>query len=130
MKVQDVAKTVMRTSGITQTYLAEKLGKAGPSTISMILSGRSMKVDNLLTILNECGYDLIAKSRDGVRPDYLIGDGELTQQPAKSEVKLRDIVREMVAEELRKQNLDKQENAMRIRFAEDEEQGMELHPDI
>lgn len=130
MKVQDVARTVMRTSGITQTQLAERLGKAGPSTISMILSGRSMKVDNLLTILNECGYDLIAKSRDGVRSDYLIGDGELTQKPAKSETKLRDLVREMVAEELRRQNPDKQEKPMRIMFAEDEEQGTELQPDI
>ena len=129
MKVQDVAKTVMRTSGITQTQLAEKLGKAGPSTISMILSGRSMKVENLLTILNECGYDLIAKSRDGVRSDYLIGEGDIEKQ-AKSEVKLRELVHQMVVEELKKQKREKQEAALQITFANDETYDEELPPDI
>lgn len=126
MRAQDVAKIVMRSSGITQGQLAETLGKAGPSTVSMILSGRNMKVDDLLVILNECGYDLIVKSRDGVRPDYLIGDGEM-EQPKRSEKRLRAIVHEMVVDELKRMNAEKKKDAvLKIQFADEDEQEPDL----
>lgn len=126
MRAQDVAKIVMRSSGMTQGQLAEALGKAGPSTVSMILSGRNMKVDDLLVILNECGYDLIVKSRDGVRSDYLIGDGEL-EQPKRSEKRLRAIVHEMVVDELKRMNAEKKKDAvLKIQFADEGEQEPDL----
>ena len=72
MRVQDVVKQIMKENGITQQMLAEKVGKAGQSTISMILNGRSMKVENLLMILDECGYEMVFRSHDDSKPEYTI----------------------------------------------------------
>ena len=103
MRVQDVAKSIMKLSGVTQGDLAEKFGKAGQSTISMILNGRSMKVESLLQILDVCGYELIAKSKDGKRPEYLIGEasGEQIRSANYDEERIRAIVEEVVARKMK-----------------------------
>jgi len=102
MKVQEVCRAVIKTSGLTQKEIAERHGKSGQSSISMMFQSRSMRVDSLLMILNDCGYDLIARSRNKDLPNYVIGD-ELNEDYLMNEARfdrLRDIVREVVKEEL------------------------------
>jgi transcriptional regulator with XRE-family HTH domain len=104
MKVQEVCRAVIRTSGLTQKDIAERHGKSGQSTISMMFQSKSMRVEGLLMILNDCGYDLIARSRNKDLPNYVIGD-ETNEDYLMNEARfdrLRDIVREVVQEELKK----------------------------
>ena len=103
MKVNEVAKTIMKISNVTQKDLADKYGKSGQSTISMILSAKNMRIDNLLMILNECGYQLVARSVDGDRPEYIIGDEHAVCNVGdNSRDAIKDVIRETVAEELDK----------------------------
>ena len=103
MRVQDVVKQIMKENGITQQMLAEKVGKAGQSTISMILNGRSMKVENLLMILDECGYEMVFRSHDDSKPEYTIGDvhKEHVQVKQSDEDRIREIVEDVVARKMK-----------------------------
>ena len=110
MRVQDVCKAVIKSSGQTQKEIAERHGKSGQSSISMMFQSRSMRVDSLLMILNECGYDLVARSRNASGPSYVIGD-DLDEDYLKTELKFDDAmssirqvisgyVKDMVLEEM------------------------------
>lgn len=103
MKVQDVARSVMKITKTTQHDIAEKAGLAGQGTIGMYLNSKSMRVDSLLTILNGCGYELIARDVNGSLPEFVIGE-EAVQSDRKSEEeeKLREMIRAIVREELGK----------------------------
>lgn len=103
MKVQDVAKMIMRERGITQAQLAEKFGKAGQSTISMILNGRSMKVENLLMILDECGYEMVIRDRGDAGHEYIVGDVHAERMVVKrdEDERLRQIVEDVVSKKLK-----------------------------
>lgn len=74
MTVQEVARDVMKLTGTTQQEIAERNGLAGQSSVGTFLRSKSMRVDNLLMILNTCGYELIARSADGKHPDFVIGE--------------------------------------------------------
>ena len=128
MRVNEVAKTIMKISNVTQKELAEKFGKSGQSTISMILQAKNMRIDNLLMILNECGYELVARSIDGERPEYIIGDetGDRTHLQDQTDG-IRKIVKSILDEELANRGIETRKH-LAIEFAEDEP--VELDEDI
>ena len=111
MTVQEVAKGVLKEAGKTQTQIAEELGLAGQSSIGTFFRSKSMRVDNLLKILNCCGYDLVARSADGKHQDFVIG--EELKQPEKDpmEEKIEEMIRKALSSEL-----EKREETQKLRF--------------
>lgn len=107
MRAQDIIRSVIRVSGKTQQQLAEELGKASQGTISMMLQNRNMRIDNIVTLLNACDYEVVARSRDGARPEFVFGnnpDGMSNGIP--SDMKLKELIRKVVNEELAKKEED------------------------
>lgn len=74
MDVHEVARRVMKDKKLSQGEVAARAGMKGQSAVGMWLSGKSMRVDNLLKILDACGYDLIVKDRSGENQSYRISD--------------------------------------------------------
>ena len=105
MTVQEVARAVMQVSGMTQQAIAEKAGRSGQAAIAMYLKSKSMRVEAFTMILDACGYELVARSKSGNYPEFVIGD-EATEAPKQEIVgktdELREMIREILAEELAK----------------------------
>lgn len=120
MTVQEVAKSVMKITNTSQREVAEKNHLSGQGAVAMFLRSKSMQVDNLLKILNTCGYELVARSVNGEYPEFVIGSELSGNQPApvekvRSDVQssvqsnvqsdvektMREMIRKMVAEEVR-----------------------------
>jgi hypothetical protein len=100
MTVQEVAKSVIKVTGKTQTQLAEECGFAGQSSIGTFFRSKSMRVDNLLKILNACGYELVARSGDGKHPEFVIGEKLSIPERDPMEVKIEEMVRKAIETEL------------------------------
>jgi len=135
MRVQDVTKQILKESGITQQQLAERFGKASQGTISMLLNGRTMKVENLLLILDECGYEMVLRSRDEGRPEYVINNEQSQRIPVKStdDDRIREIVEDVVAKKIREyRKLDRKVARMKELEARpnDIQAGKVLLPDL
>lgn len=96
MTVQEVAKSVMKVSGRTQKDVSDKAGLSGQGAVSMMLRSKSMRVDSLLTILNACGYELVARSVDPGMPEFVIGDVLRSQETLGDAIKR--IVDDRIAE--------------------------------
>ena len=101
MTVQEVARDVMKITGTTQQAIAEQNGLAGQSSIGTFLRSKSMRVDNLLMILNTCGYELVARSADGKHPEFVIGEKLSVPERDPMEVKVEELVRKALAAEFR-----------------------------
>ena len=100
MDAKEVAKSVMKVTSTSQTDVAKKAGLTGQSNVSMYLQSKSMRVEALTTILNACGYELVARDPNGKLPDFVVGQ-ELS--PAKgADTDIAATVRAIVAEELAK----------------------------
>ena len=72
MTVQEVARKVMKDTGVRQIDVAER-NDTKQTTVATWLQGNSMRVDSFLKILSACGYDLIAVDRDGKNQSYRVG---------------------------------------------------------
>lgn len=108
MRAQDIIRSVIKVSGKTQQQLAEELGKSSQGTISMMLQNKNMRIDNIVTLLNACDYEVVARSRDGARPEFVFGNdpgGMSNGMP--SDMKLKELIRKVVFEELAKKENDK-----------------------
>ena len=101
MDVKEAVKKAMKTKKITQMELADMM-HAKQSSIAMFLSrGNAMKLDNLLRMVNTCGYDLVLVDRDNVKNTIIIGEkDEVDFTP--EEGWLADRVRELVESEIEK----------------------------
>ena len=101
MKVSDAVKKAIKSKGVTQSELAERMG-TGQSSIAMYLSREtSMKVENLMRMANACGYDLVLVDREDAKNAYVIGENdEVNFGPC--DVGFDERVREIIAEELSK----------------------------
>ena len=64
MNEKDTIRAAMAARGVNQTMLAEMAGLKRQSNVSEMLRGRSMRVDNLVLLLDALGFDLIAKDRN------------------------------------------------------------------
>lgn len=102
MTVQEVAKAVLKSVGKTQTQIAEDLGLAGQSSIGTFFRSKSMRVDNLVKMLNACGYELVARSGDGKHPEFVIGEKLSIPERDPMEVKIEEMVRKAIETELGK----------------------------
>lgn len=100
MTLHEVAKSVMKITGTTQQKIADKAGLAGQGTVGMYLQSKSMRVDALLTILNGCGYDLVARDPNGKYPEFVIGESQRSVSTAQSGSDIESIVRKIVDEEI------------------------------
>ena len=65
MTEKEIIRKAMEVRGINQTMLAPKAGLKRQSNISEMLRANSMRVDNLLLLLNAMDFDLIVKDRNG-----------------------------------------------------------------
>lgn len=106
MKEQEVIRRVMKEKHMTQTDVAVACGKKNQSYISMLLQGKSMRVDNLVKVLNACGYDLVAIDRSGLGRKFTVTDGaseedEPDENEATVEDRLRSMIEKMVDEKIR-----------------------------
>jgi len=100
MTVQDAVKAAMKAKKITQGQMAEKLG-TGQSNLSMQLkSGVGMRLENLLRMVNACGYDVALIDRENASNVLVIGDHDSVQVAV--DKSFDDKVREIVKEELAK----------------------------
>lgn len=102
MTVQEVARGVLKAVGKTQTQIAEDLGLAGQSSIGTFFRSKSMRVDNLVKMLNACGYELVARSGDGKHPEFVIGEKLSVPERDPMEVKVEELVRKVLAAEFGK----------------------------
>lgn len=69
MNTGDILRSAMKQRGYTQLMLAHRMGYSGQNSIAMALSGRNMRVDILYAMLDELGFDLIVRDRNGSNKD-------------------------------------------------------------
>ena len=87
----------MKEKQMTQMDVAIACGKKNQSYISMLLQGKSMRVDNLVKVLNACGYDLVAVDRSGLGRKFTVTDGALEEdEPDENEATVEDRLRSMI----------------------------------
>lgn len=60
-----IIRNAMKARGYTQVMLAERLGYASQSGISGVIGGNNIQVNVLLSILDELGFDIIVRDRNG-----------------------------------------------------------------
>ena len=122
MTSKEVAKAVMKEARLSQAEVAVRAGFKGQTNIATMLRSRNMRVDSFVRVLNACGYDLVAKSRDKHCHDFVV-DGEdgqgaeeneviaelepdlpVTDEDMASEISagLEEIIRKMIAQELKR----------------------------
>lgn len=113
MTAQEAVRCIMKTNGITQTDVAEKIGKSQNGVAMFLKSGTSMRIDNLLKLLDVCGYDLIVVDRNGAAPSYRISNeegldvvGSERTSVAPTTPDYKELIREVVADELRKRGIE------------------------
>lgn len=71
MNEKKALRKAMEVRGINQTLLAKKAGFKHQSNISGMLGGKSMRVDNLIMLLDLMDFDLIVKDRNGQNRDNI-----------------------------------------------------------
>lgn len=111
MTEHEVAKKVMKDSGTTQVQIAEAVGMKSQGAVGNWLQGKSMRVDNLVRLLDVCGYDLIVRDRNGKLPTYRISNEEgldivddvVATEPDRTDYE--EIARRVVIEELKLRGL-------------------------
>ena len=69
MNARDLMKEIVEESGLSQATNAEKAGYKRASNVSECLRSNNMRVDNMVRILNACGYELIIRSDRKDVPD-------------------------------------------------------------
>lgn len=109
MKEQEVIRRVMKEKQMTQMDVAVACGKKNQSFISMLLQGKSMRVDNLVKVLNACGYDLVAVDRSGLGRKFTVTE-EPTEEDDREENgetledRIRSMIEKVVDEKIRERN--------------------------
>ena len=102
MDAKEVAKSVMKGTCTSQTDVAKKAGLAGQSNVSMYLQSKSMRVEAFTTILNCCGYELVARDPSGKLPEFVVGQELMPSK--RMDVDMAAAIRAIVAEEIAKAN--------------------------
>lgn len=65
MNEKEIIRKAMEVRGINQTMLAPMAGLKRQSNVSEMLRSKSLRVDNLVLLLNAMGFDVIVKDRNG-----------------------------------------------------------------
>lgn len=104
MKASDAVKKALKSKGITQNGLADRMG-TGQSSVAMYLSREtSMKVENLMRMANACGYDVVLVDRENAKNAYVIGENDEVNLGSGDE-SFDERVREIIADELAKREV-------------------------
>lgn len=69
MNARELMKEIVEESGLSQATIAEKAGYKRASNVSECLRSNNMRVDNMIRILNACGYEVIIRSDRKDVPD-------------------------------------------------------------
>ena len=69
MNARELMKSIVEESGLSQATIAEKAGYKRATNVSECLRSNNMRVDNMVRILNACGYELIIRSDRKDVPD-------------------------------------------------------------
>lgn len=69
MNEKDAIRKAMAVRGINQTILADRANLKRQSNVSEMLRGRSLRVDNLVRLLNAMDFDVVIKDRNGANRD-------------------------------------------------------------
>lgn len=65
MTEKEIIRKAMSVRGINQTILADRANLKRQSNVSEMLRGKSIRVDNLVRLLNAMDFDVIIKDRNG-----------------------------------------------------------------
>lgn len=77
MSTKQIISEIIIESGLTLATIAEKAGYKRASNVSEFMRSENMRVDNMLRILNACGYRVVIKSERKDIPDReltIVGD--------------------------------------------------------
>lgn len=71
MKCNEIIRTVLKTTGTTQTRLADAMGYAnGQANVSRLLARNDLYVTTLIRLLDKMGYEIVVQPRTrGRRPE-------------------------------------------------------------
>ena len=69
MNARELMKAIVEESGLSQSTIAEKAGYKRATNVSECLRSNNMRVDNMVRILNACGYEVIIRSEKKDIPD-------------------------------------------------------------
>lgn len=65
MNEKEIIRTALKVRGINQTILANRANLKRQSNVAEMLRGKSMRVDNLVRLLDAMDFDVIIKDRNG-----------------------------------------------------------------
>lgn len=105
MKVSEALKSMMKQKKMTQSEVAEQMGKNQNSVAMYLKNADSMRLDNLMRMVDVCGYDVVLVDRNGDGESYVLGEGSEikgTVLPEKMTDDMREVVRGMIREEIAK----------------------------
>ena len=69
MSTKQIISDVVSESGLSLATIADKAGYKRASNVSEFMRSENMRVDNMIRILNACGYHVIIKSERKDIPD-------------------------------------------------------------
>lgn len=105
MKVSEALKSMMKQKKMTQSEVAEQMGKNQNSVAMYLKNADSMRLDNLMRMVDVCGYDVVLVDRNGDGESYVLGEGSEingTKLPEKVTEDMREVIRSIVRKELEK----------------------------
>lgn len=72
MTGKEAMRFAMSERRMTQQEVADKAGYARQTNVSEVLRSDNARIDNLLRILNACGYDLVMVDRNDREKMYVL----------------------------------------------------------
>ena len=103
MKVSEALKSMMKGKKMTQTEVAERIGKNQNSVAMYLKNADSMRLDNLMKVADACGYDIVMVDRSGTAENYVLGERDTTDGNVPVQGMhdgMREMIREIVREEI------------------------------
>ena len=85
MKVVEAVKQMIKSKKMTQTDVAERIGKNQASVAMYLKSGEGMKLENLMKLADVCGYAVVLEEKSGNGERFVIGDDEAVVAAAKND---------------------------------------------
>lgn len=64
MTTQQIMKEIVESSNLSLETIANRMGAKRASNVSEMLRSKNMRVDNMVKILNACGYKLVIQSEE------------------------------------------------------------------
>lgn len=75
MKIGEAIKRMIKAKGLTQSELAERIGRKQTNVAMYIRSEEGIKLENLMKMAEACGYAVVIEDKSGSGERFVIGDG-------------------------------------------------------